>query len=139
MKTIDELGLEMWRLRKERKLSQREAAERIGKCQSTWGEWERGAVVPSIASLHKIAEVVPLDLARWEPVVAEYHKQWKHKANRTFCGGPERQEYGKVAAMIRDKPNRKKLKTKRSSIGEIARAARAEGLTYGEYIARHGL
>lgn len=139
MKTIDELGPEIRRLREELGLFQRVAAARIGKGQATWQLWEAGDAVPTIASLRKIAEVVPLDLARWEPVVAEYHKQWRHKANRTFCGGPERQEYGKVAAMIRDKPNRKKLKTKRSSIGEIARAARAEGLTYGEYIARHGL
>lgn len=137
MKSVEELGPEIWRLRKERKLSQREAAGRVGVCQSTWGAWENGQAIPTVRNLHKITEVIPLELAKWKPAVVEYHQRWPHAAR----GGntPTRGEYGEVVAMIRDKPRRRELKTKRSSIGEIARAARAEGMTYGEYIARHGL
>lgn len=137
MNTIKELGPEIWRLRKKRKLSQRVAAELLGIGQSNWSVWERGAVVPSVRNLHKIATVVPLELEAWEPVVAEYHRQCRRASDRRKdATTPTGQEYREAAAMLRDKPRRRELKTKVSPIGEIARKARAEGLTYGEYVAK---
>lgn len=135
MKTIDELGLEIRRLREAAGLSQMKAASLIGVTQWGLGRWELGATVPKVESLRKIAKVLPLEVEVWEPIVAEHHRHYRKSVVMKDVPQSDRLE---VDAMIRRKPV-KRLKTKRSPISEIVRAARAEGLTYGEYIARHGL
>ncbi len=52
----EEQGLSLVRLRKNAKLTQRQAANRLGIRESTISDWERGVSAPSVLWVPKIAD-----------------------------------------------------------------------------------
>lgn len=90
-----ELGRRLVELRKRRKWSQRELAQRVGVQRSRLGKWEQGVCFPSLpmlAALSRVLEVTPNELLVLEPesaggmVLTLSQKERLAEAVRTLLG-----------------------------------------------------
>ncbi len=60
--TLSTLGHRIKHARLDAEITQVEAAKRAGVRQSEWSQWESDNVVPTVASLHKIAKALNVEI-----------------------------------------------------------------------------
>lgn len=122
MRDIFDLGPAIAELRKAADLRQVDVAARAGVNVKSMSEYEKGTVVPSTKTLQRIATVLPLQMEEWAEPLRIYHS---HK------------RYSRQAEELRASMAPKPKRTSTSVLGDICRAARAAGMTYGDFVATH--
>lgn len=135
MKNVHDIGLEVDKLRGRAGLSKAELARLSDIRECTISLIINGANVPTERTLRKLAEALPLDLEEWIEPIRRYHRECKARAQRSAIKA-------KVLKSTEREQDARPLPTKKethagASIGEICRAARAAGMTYGEYMQKH--
>lgn len=135
MKDVFKLGTEIDRLRGAAGLSQRALAERAEINQSSVSAIICRGVIPTEKTLRKLAAVLPLDLEGWVPAVEEYRRRYIKAAHDK--GLEVRRQ--RIASGRREETavpviKRQAAGENQARIIELCRAARAAGMSYGEYV-----
>lgn len=122
MRDIFELGPHLAELRMEAGLRLVDLGAETGVNKEMLSDYEKCAVVPSLKTLRKIATALPFRVEEWATPLVEYHR---HK------------RYSRQAEEARARKVPRAQKAAGPSLGDICRAARAAGMTYGDYVAKH--
>lgn len=134
MKDVFDLGLEVDKLREKAGLTQKELADRARVNISTLSAIIRGGSIPRERTLRALAEVLPLKLEAWLEPVRQYQLKARRNAQKMAA---EKRRHARETREQRAGAPVARQKYTGPSIGEICKRARAAGMTYGEYMAKH--
>lgn len=144
MSNVKDFGLELMRMMGAADMTQVELSRLSGVHQSSICNYIQGMNVPTMRTLQKLDQALPGLLFAWGNDVAEYQRQIRAKSIEAMRRAPKPNHYKRRGPMV-DKPRSAGKWTPPSrsgplgSLAQVCREARAAGMTYGQYVARHSV